>query len=50
MLSIDVKVGGLPLKMAKTIFPPIITKLSGLVDINQISVNTKFERKKMARS
>jgi len=37
--------GGLPLKIAKNISPPIITKLSGLVDITHISVNTKFERK-----
>ena len=31
--------------MAKTNFSPIITKLSRLVDLTRISVNTKFERK-----
>jgi hypothetical protein len=40
---------GAPLKMAKNICSPIITKLSGLVDIGQFRMYTKFE-KKMNRS
>ena len=42
--------GGAPVKMAKNIFPSIITKLTRLVDIGLIRIYTKFERENMFRS
>jgi len=41
--------GGAPLEMAKNI-SPIITKLSGPVDIGLIRMYTKFEGEKMIRN
>jgi hypothetical protein len=44
------KLGGPPLKMAKNIFSPIITKLSGLVNIGLNRMYTKFDGENLIRN